>query len=91
MAGSFLHNASVRFNITGVGVLDLEMHSLDDVVITPIASLAMEVTPGREPRVLTDFISQGMKLKGSTDKINEVMRINSICFYIKPIWSEFPY
>jgi hypothetical protein len=85
-----LHTGAIRFRVTGVGNLDSELLSLDETVTADLAPLALSLIPGKEQRILSNFISQRVKLRLSTDEIDEYVNISRIILFIKPIWSEYP-
>lgn len=90
MAGNVGHCASIRMKLLGIGNLDLVIQSDDDIVTVALPPIAMSTTSYKQPQVITNTMLQSARLQGSTNEINEVMRINSICFFVKPVWSGFP-
>ena len=89
-SGHILHFNAVRLRVTGTGNLDMTLYSLDDVYNTNLAVLAMPVSSNKESRVLTNFIQNRIALYGSTDEINEYMKIERIYIYSKFFATEEP-
>jgi hypothetical protein len=89
-SGNLLHFNAVRLRVIGAGNLDMIIYSLDDVKSKVLASIAMTSTTNREPRVLTNFIEPRCALYGSTDEINEYIRVNRIYIYSRFFASESP-
>lgn len=87
---SVLHSNAVRIRVVGSGNLDLEFRGYDNVLTQTLTPVAMTTVASRERNVLANFQSQAIKLKGSTDEINEVMRINSIVIFVKEMWTDYP-
>lgn len=84
------HYGAVRLRINGIGNLIQTFFGLDNVLTQVLASLAMSNNPGVQPRVLSNFINQRARLELKTVAIDEVMRVNRILIFIKPIWTEYP-
>lgn len=84
------HYGVVRLRVTGSGNLQLAFTGLDDVVTANLTPIAMAATPGREPRVLANFVGQRARFKIQTTVKDETFRINRIIIFAKPIWSEYP-
>lgn len=91
MPGSnILHIAAVRIRVVGVGNLDLQFRGYNDIITEDLAAVPMAVTNAREANVLSNFQSQASRLKGSTDAINEVIRINKITIFAGALWTDYP-
>jgi hypothetical protein len=86
---SICHFGAVKYRVTGSGNLVSTFQSLDTVQTTQLATIAMQATPGREPTILTNFISQRAFLRVETMNLNETFRINRIVVYAKPLWTQF--
>lgn len=89
-AGSILHFNAVRLRVNGVGELKLRFIGMDDVLDKNLASVNMSNTPGRKPRVLTNFQNQRGYLELKTTEIHEVFRINRIEIFTRELWTEYP-
>lgn len=88
--GNIIHTVGVRIRVVGFGNLDLELRGYDNVLTQTLSPIAMSATNSREERRLANFVSQATKLKGSTNEINEVMRINHIIIFVKEYGVEYP-
>lgn len=90
-AGELIHTGSVRFRVTGSGVLDLDLHSLDEASHTAeIPSITLQAATNREPTVLANFIDQCVQLEFGTDEIDEVFTIDRIIIFIRPVATGYP-
>lgn len=85
-----LHYGVVRLRVTGTGNLKLAFTGLDDVVTANLTPIVMASTPGREPRVLANFVGQRARFKVQTTEKDEVFRVNRIVIFAKPIWADYP-
>jgi hypothetical protein len=90
MADNILHYASIRLRATGTGVLRPQFLGLDDVETLTLSTITMSTAPGREPVRLVNFKNQRARLKLSTTAIDEVMNIDKIIIYVKPLWTSYP-
>jgi hypothetical protein len=98
MAGSVLHTGYIRTRITGSGNLDLRLIGLYEDILTDVPApptqtltpIAMATATPRLVQNLANFNQQYAQLEFSVDVIDEYFKINSITFYVKPIWSGFP-
>lgn len=90
MAGSVIHFGIVRIRVVGTGNLILTFQGYDQVLQEELAPLAMSNPNSREMRVLSNFVSQEGMLKIETRLINEIMRVNRVTIYAKPLWAEYP-
>lgn len=82
MAENILHFGAVRFRVNGQGNMQLSLFSLDDYSTYEMKELPI-VTNGREPMRQCNFNSQRARLKISTNKINEHVKINRIVILLK--------
>lgn len=87
---NILHYGAVRLRVNGTGNLQLAFTGLDDVVTATLSSLVMASSPGREPRVLANFVGQRARFKVLTNQKDEIFKINRIVIFAKPIWTDFP-
>ena len=85
-----VHFGAVRLRVNGAGILRPSLLSLDYVRSQTLATITMQETTDREPRVLANFKQQRAFLKLETTAINEVFRINRIVIFVKPIWTDYP-
>ena len=84
------HFVGVRFRITGSGVLDLVLQTLDGTSSSTLPTLTMASTTDIEPLRLANFTTQRAQLKGSTNAINETFVISRITVFVKPVATEYP-
>lgn len=90
MAGSVLHYGLVRLRVNGTGSLQLTLIGYDNVQQSVLVPLDMSANPGWELDRLANFKNQKARLRLSTSEIDEVMAINNIIIYVKPMWSQYP-
>lgn len=90
MAEGILHWGAVTLRVTGSGNLRMHLTGLDNAITKTLVPIVMSDTSGREPTRLSNFNSQRTKIKLQTTAINEVMRINRIILWTKPIYTQFP-
>jgi len=88
--GEILHFHVVRARVTGVGILDLQLNSLDDVNQSVLPSMTLAASTNREPTVLANFRDQRGQLEFSVDTINEYFIISKFVIFIKPIATGYP-
>lgn len=87
---NIIHFGAVKLRVNGVGNLKLSLFTLDRKRSTVMVPLKMEQSTEREPTRLCNFVTQRAVLRVETTEINEVMRINRIILYTKPIYTQFP-
>lgn len=90
MAEDILHYGAIRLRVQGSGNLIPSFLSLDDRNVQVLPVIGMGSGPGREPTRLSNFTQQRARLRLKTTGINEVMKINRIIVYVKPLWTNFP-
>lgn len=90
MSEDLLHFGSVKLRITGSGNVDMQLIGLDDVLTQTLYPLPISEVSGREPVRLANLVGQRMRLKISTDEIDEWINVNRIILYVKPIYSSYP-
>lgn len=87
---NIIHIGALRVRVNGTGVLRTTLYSLDGIESQSLANITMASTSSIEPTILANFNSQRIMVKLYTDNISEIIDINRIIVYIKPLWSEFP-
>lgn len=90
MAESILHFGAVRLRAQGTGNLKLSYIGLDDVSIKINAPLILATSSGREPTILTNFISQRARLHILQTEIDDYMKVNRVVLYMNAYAEEFP-
>lgn len=90
MAENILHFGAIRFRVNGQYNMKLSLYSLDDTYSTELLPLPITELPGREPTRRCNFMAQRAKLKISTDKINEYVKINRIVIFAKARATSYP-
>lgn len=90
MAEYIQHFGAVTYRVNGTGNLKAQFIGLDNVVIYNMFPLVMTPNPGREPRILANAQGQRMRLKLSTTAKDEVMLINRIVVWSKPLFTQYP-
>lgn len=88
--GQLIHFNAVRMRVTGVGNLNINMSSLDDVYSANLAPLALVAANNREPTQLVNFVQQRAKVKIGTNQINEWFNVSQIIVYVRTIATSFP-
>jgi hypothetical protein len=87
---NLLHYGGVRFRITGTGNLLPVLFSMDGSITNTLATIALSATPGKEPFVLANLVSQRAKLQISTNVINETFNVNRLNLYTRGIYTSYP-
>jgi hypothetical protein len=88
--GEILHAVGVRLRVTGLGNLDISLHSLDDVRNVSLQSLQLTGTTNREPTVLANFQEQRIQLKLETNEMDDVFHVSRIVIFVKPVSESYP-
>ena len=89
-AEDILHFGAIKLRVNGNGNLIPTLYDLDDQHSQILLSMIMSSGPGREPLRLSNFITQGARLKLETTAIDETMKVNRIIVFVKGMWSEYP-
>lgn len=84
------HITGIRLRVTGSGSLQPKFYSLDDLRSYTLVPMNMSSTPGRTLDRLANVTEQRAFLELKTTEINEIMRINRIIVWLKPVAAEFP-
>lgn len=90
MPEEYLHVAAIKVRVVGQGLLVPTLYGLNKLNSNTLAFINMQQTTPDEPRILAGFIDQRIMLRLEHDNINELMRVNRIIIYVKPIWTQIP-
>lgn len=90
MAENIIHFGGIRLRVVGSGNLRPTMYSFDKIKSSVLVPLVMNSTDNIEPTRISNFVSQRMMLRLETTAINEIMRINRIIIFAKPIYTSYP-
>lgn len=90
MSESVIHIGAVTMRIVGQGNLDMSLKSLDDIKSSTLRPFTMTTTTAIEPTRLANFKSQRIKLRISTNEIDEFFVINRIVLWVKEIYKSLP-
>jgi len=90
-SGELIHFGTIRMRATGVGNLQLLLHSLDDTLNSKtLTSTPLQAVTNREPTTLANFIDQYGQLEVKTTVMDEVFEISKIVIFIRPVASGYP-
>ncbi len=89
------HFNGVRFRILGSGNVLIKFESLpdnNDVVITRnLVPLDLDtLNQNREPLKKVNFMQQRSRVVLKTMRINEVMKINRLIVFVRPVFTNYP-
>lgn len=87
---NLIHFGGVRYRISGSGNLLSTYLGMDSVLTNTLAAIALSNTPGREPFLLANLVSQRARLQFTTTVINEVAKVNRVILYTKDIYTGYP-
>lgn len=87
---NIVHFGGVRYRITGSGNLVSTLLGLDSTLTNSLVNTALSNTPGREPFLLANLLSQKARLSFGTTAINEIMKVNRILVYTKDVYTGYP-
>lgn len=89
--GELIHFGVVRMRVTGVGNLQLFLHSLDDTLHSnTLVTTPLQVTTNREPTTLANFIDQYGQLHILTTVEDEIFEVSKIVMFIRPVATGYP-
>lgn len=89
-SSDILHFGAVRLRVTGAGILEQSLRSLDDINIVNMSDLDMQAATNREPLTLTNYIDQRGQYKLGTVRINETFEISKIVIFVKQLYTGYP-
>lgn len=84
------HVVGIRLRVIGTGNLQLFLSDLQDVQTQTLIPIPMVATTRIEPTRLANFQSQRIRLTLKTTEINEILRIQRIIIFAKPVAVEYP-
>ena len=76
--------------VNGTGNLRISYESLDEVLTKDLQPVVMAQLNRKEPLRLGIFVTQKARVVLKTTDIDEIMRINKLVVFIKPIYTEYP-
>jgi hypothetical protein len=89
--GDFInHCTGIRLRIVGAGNLNLTLFAPDGVASQTLVPIPLSATTRVHPFRLANFNQYRMQLSCSTTVIDEVMRVNRIIVFMKPIATMEP-
>jgi len=87
---NIIHFNALRGRIKGTGILRTRLFDLDETQSVNFPLINMEEITGRFVFKLINFKSQRACLELKTTAIDEIMRINKLVVFAKPIFTEYP-
>jgi len=90
MPENIVHFGGIRIRVNGSGNLKPTLYSLDKIRSSILVPLVMVANTDIEPTRLCNFTSQRAILRLETTEFNDVMRVNRIIVYVKPMYTQFP-
>ena len=90
MSDSICHCTAIRLRATGTGNLQASLRSLDDVRTSALTQIPLAAANRVLPIRLANFEEQYMQLELATTVIDEVVTINKIAIFLKPVANEYP-
>ena len=87
-SGALGHYSQVALRAKGSGTLSLTLYSEDDQANQSLTSVTLSSTPGKEYRVLSNFINEKAALRIQITTINHWFSINRIDLHAKVLWAS---
>lgn len=84
------HFGQVRIRVTGTGVMEAKLLSLDDVDTKQLADITLPSTTSRYVNQLVNFETQKARLDLRTTEFGATFFVRQIIFYIKPVGTNYP-
>lgn len=84
------HYGGIRYRVVGTGNLISTLLGLDSTITNPLANTALASSPGTEPFLLANLMSQKARLQIITSTINDFAKFNRITLYTKEIYTGYP-
>lgn len=84
------HFGQVRIRVTGSGVMEASLLSLDDVETKQLADITLSATTPRYVNQLVNFETQKARLKLITTELGATFFIRQISIYVKPVGTNYP-
>jgi hypothetical protein len=84
------HYGAVRLRVAGSANLNLTLFSLDEVVSSSLASIALQSVNNIEPNRLSNFTQQRAKLEIRTTEINEIFQLSKAIVFVRPVAKSYP-
>ena len=84
------HYGAIRLRITGSANIKLALHSLDEVMTSPLLDMPIQSRTGVEPTRLSNFTQQRAKLELRTTEMDETFQVTKIIVFVKPVAKSLP-
>ena len=84
------HFAGVRLRVNGTGNLHITYESLDEILTKDLQPIVMVQNNRKEPLRLGIFVTQKSRIVLKTTDFDDVMRVNKLIVFLKPLYGEFP-
>lgn len=84
------HYGGVRLSVTGVGNLRLKLYSKDEIKISPLISLPLNIQDNKSPTRISNFTQQKAKLEVRVSELNETFKINKMIVFVRPVAKSYP-
>lgn len=87
---SLLHLGLFKMRVTGSGGMNLQLRTFDQLNQVDLPPFTLTTTAQYLQQRLTNYIGQGIILKGSAQALNSTCRVQDITLFLKPIYNEIP-
>lgn len=89
--GQFInHFGQVRIRVTGGGVLQARLISLDDLQEIQLADTTLQSASAKYVNLHTNFEQQKARLELKTTELGAEFLVRQIIFYVKPVGTNYP-
>lgn len=88
--GDIVHSVGARYRIRGAGILRSRMWNLDQERYQNLENINMDTPSSREKTIIANFQDQGVMIQFRTVSIDEVLNINKIICFVKPVAESYP-
>lgn len=87
---ALIHMGLVKMRVTGTGKMALQLRTFDQLNQVDLTPFTMTATSQYLLQRLTNYIGQGIILRGSANEIDDTCRVQDITLFLKPIYTEIP-
>lgn len=88
--GPVLHCASVKMRVVGQGIMKCKLLGFDDIETDDLYPQTLSPKNRQEHVMLANMQGERMKLRITTESLDDFVRVNNITFFIKPLWNSNP-
>ena len=85
-----IHIGLIKMRALGSGSMSLQLRTFDELNQQDLVPFQLSTTNTRILQRLTNYMGQGIILRGAAVNINDTCRVTDLTLFVKSIYEEYP-